>query len=828
MLEMENKKVRIHLIGNAHLDPVWLWRWQEGFAEIKATFQSALDRIEQFDDFIFTSSSAAFYKWIEDSEPEMFEKIKAAVKAGKWCVVGGQWIQPDCNIPSGESFVRQALYSQRYFKKSLGLKAKIGYNVDSFGHNGNLPQLYAKSGFEAYVMMRPEDEAEKHYPFAEGTPFYWEGVDGTRLLTYKIPRKCFSNGITDETLERMEKIALESGRSELMAFFGVCNHGGGPTVASVERFYQAQSEERPVEYILSSPDRFLGEIMKKAEIEPFAILKGDLQHFASGCYSTHSTTKQLNRKSEQTLMAAEKCAVLAEKTLGLKYDCKRLEKGWEKVLFNQFHDVMGGCSIKGAYEDTNEFYGEALTIASETYNMALQIISWAVDTDRGVRYLSKDMDGSIWEMENKGAPIVVYNPLSWPVRTAVQINKDEIAGVIDENGNAVMFQKVRNPQFHGAGGRYNTLFCADLPAMGYRTYWIYLKEPKPAPKPLPLKATEFCMENNFIRIELDHETGFLKSIYDKTAGRELLAGVGAKPIIVDETELDTWGRDVFTYRNDIGVFEKTEIRVLENGPVRARVLVRSAYGPVSELEQIFTLYTDSTDIEVEAKLFWKEKHKMLKLAFETKTVDPKAVYEIPYGFITKRADGLEEPSQCWAAVEDGVCGLAVINNGKYAYDVKDREIRLTVLRSAVYGEAAYNIPERDDLCEYQEQGQHTFKYIIKPYAGSFADGGVVRRAWELNSPAVHVVETYHKGKLPQTFGGVEIDNENVILSAMKEAEDGDGVIVRLYECNGKGGAACIKLPWLNAEIKTSFNSCEIKTFKIKKDGKIEEVNLIEE
>ncbi|HNX13243.1 MAG TPA: glycoside hydrolase family 38 C-terminal domain-containing protein [Oscillospiraceae bacterium] len=824
---MEDKKVRVHLIGNAHLDPIWLWRWQEGYAEIKATFQSALDRIEQFDDFIFTTACAAYYKWIEDSEPEMFDKIKAAVQAGKWCVVGGWWIQPDCNIPSGESFVRQALYSQRYFQKTFGLKAKIGYNIDSFGHNGNLPQIYAKSGFEGYVIMRPENGVEKHYPFPEGMPFYWEGVDGTRLLTYKIPRKCFVGAVNEEHPGNFEKVASESGRSELMAFFGVCNHGGGPTIESVELLRRAQQAEAMVEFIFSSPDRYFAEIRKKEDSEPFAVLKGDLQHFASGCYSTHSTTKYLNRKSEQTLMAAEKCAVLADKTLGLKYDCERLEKGWEKMLFNQFHDVMGGCSIKAAYEDTDEFYGEALTIASETYNMALQKISWAVDTERGVRYLSKDMDGAIWEMENKGAPVVVYNPLSWPVRAAVHLNKDKIAGLTDEAGNAIAFQKVRDPQFHGAGGRYSTLFRADLPAMGYRTYWVYLKESKPAPRPLPLRATEFYMENNFIRIEFDRKTGFLMSIYDKVSGRELLAGAGARPVVIDETELDTWGIGVFSFRNEIGVFEKAEIRVLENGPVRARVMVRSVFGPVSELEQIFTLYPDGTDVEVEAKVFWKEKHKLLKLAFETKTSGPKAVYEIPYGFITKQADGMEEPAQSWAAVEDGKQGLAILNNGKYAYDIKENEIRLTVLRGAVYAEAAYNIPFRDDLCEYQEQGEHTFKYIIKPYTGSFADAGVVRRAWELNSPAVHVTETYHKGKMPQTFGGVEIDNENVILSAMKEAEDGDGVIARLYECNGKGGAACVKLPWLNTEIKTSFGPCEIKAFKIT-DGKVKEVNLIEE
>lgn len=823
---MKNQKPRVHLIGNAHLDPVWLWRWQEGYAEVKATFQSALDRMEQFDDFIFTTACAAYYQWIEESEPEMFERIKTAVKAGKWCVVGGQWIQPDCNIPSGESFARHALYSQRYFEKSLGVKAKVGYNVDSFGHNGNLPQIYKKSGFEAYIMMRPHDGSEKQYPFPDGVPFLWEGVDGTKLPTFHIPLGYISD-LSEEKINRIEKVALDSGRSESMAFFGVGNHGGGPTVANMERIHAAQSGDRPVEYIISTPDRYFAEVMKKVKDEPLPVLSGDLQHHASGCYSTHVETKFLNRKSEQTLMAAEKCAVLANRQLGLKYYGERLEKAWEKVLFNQFHDIMGGCSIKAAYADARDFYGEALTVAAETYNMALQKISWAVDTDKGIRYLSKDMSSRLWEMDNKGVPVVVYNPLSWPIRTAVQINRNDLAGVTDEQGNTVAFQKVRGPQLNTAKDMHNVIFRADIPAMGYRTYWVYLEESKPAPKTLPLKVSEYYMENNFIRVEFDHATGFLKSIYDKVSGKELLAGAGAKPIVADEWELDTWAHHVFTFRNDVGVFDKSEIRVIESGPVRARVLVKSSYGPASELAQIFTLYADGTDIEVEAKLHWKEKHKLLKLAFETKTVDPKAIFEIPYGFIEKRADGKEQPAQCWAAVEDGKRGLAILNDGKYAYDVKEGEIRLTVVRGAIYADH-FGMAVRDDLCDYQEQGEHTFKYILKPYAGSFADAGVVRRAWELNSPAVHVAETYHKGVLPQTFGGAEIDNENVILSTLKQAEDGDGVIVRLYECNGKGGAVCVKLPWLGAEIKTSFGPCEIKTFKIKTDRKVEEVNLIEE
>ncbi|WP_217282882.1 glycoside hydrolase family 38 N-terminal domain-containing protein [Paenibacillus alginolyticus] len=224
------KQKKLYMIGNAHLDPVWLWQWQEGFQETKATFRSALDRMKEYDDFIFTSSSAANYEWVENNDKKMFEEIKKRVREGRWRIVGGWWVQPDCNIPGGESFVRQGLYGQRYFKEKLGVTAKVGYNVDSFGHYGMLPQILLKSGMPYYIFMRPMPN-EKGLP---GRLFHWESDDGSRVLTYRIPFEYCTWGKDLEKHVRRCMEELKDPFGNLMVFYGVGNHGGGPTKENID------------------------------------------------------------------------------------------------------------------------------------------------------------------------------------------------------------------------------------------------------------------------------------------------------------------------------------------------------------------------------------------------------------------------------------------------------------------------------------------------------------------------------------------------------------------------------------------------------------------
>ena len=878
-----DKKVKVHLIGNAHIDPVWLWRWQEGYAEIKATFRSALDRIKEFPNFVFTCACAAYYKWVEENAPEMFEEIKQRVAEGRWVIVGGWWLQPDCNIPSGESFVRHGLYSQRYFHEKFGLMAKTGYNVDSFGHNGMLPQILKKSGMDYYVFMRPEDY-EKDLP---SNLFWWESPDGSRVLTYKIP---FSYGnwysresddpVRQKTLE-IKKLAEKHGY-DMMSFYGVGNHGGGPTIANIHTLLKMQAEEQAEKveevYIFSAPDRYFEEINKEYEqngqLLNLPVVRDDLQHHASGCYSTHSKIKKLNRKAEHRLITAEKFAAIAYELFnhscpGLSNFQSKIGNAWEKVLFNQFHDIMGGCSIKEAYEDAEEFYGQALTIGAEVLNAAVQMISWNINTMGDATFsLSKDKDWMLWEMENRGVPLVVFNPLTWEVNVPVQVNKS-ISGITDEEGNPLEIQRVRASQTNGKD-KWDTLFIGRIPAMGYRVYWLYLDQSfnvqgvgyrdnqlvqdNQLDQDLQLDQNNqpnqdiqlnqlirhtvivkdnHILENAYLLVEFEQHTGYIKRIYDKINQVEVLSGYGAVPIVIDEFDSDTWAHGIFEFRNEIAKFSDARLQVIEKGPIRAGIRVINRYN-ASELQQDFILYGDRKELEVRVKMDWREKHKMLKLSFPVNVEDPKAVYEIPYGFIERPVNGEEEPGQQWLDVfgkirtgkvnieaentkretdlskgcaEECDCeqslgntmntyGLAILNDCKYSFDVKENDLRMTVVRSPIFADH-YGQEERDELCEYMDLGIQEFKYMLVPHSGDWRSAGIVKRAYELNVPIVMIKETYHKGNMPLKFEGIRVSAENVIASVFKRSEDGNGYVIRCYETTGRQTETEIEIPFLN-------------------------------
>jgi Alpha-mannosidase len=825
------RKQKLHLIGNAHLDPVWLWRWQQGYAEVKATFRSALDRMKEFPEFIFTCACAAYYQWVEENNPEMFEEIKERVREGRWVITGGWWIQPDCNIPSGESFVRHGLYSQRYFKEKFGLTASVGYNVDSFGHNGTLPQILKKSGMDYYIFMRPGDH-EKNLP---GNLFWWESNDGSRVLTFKIPYSYGNWGFDDDQepvvtkILKTDKFAEELGY-DLMSFYGVGNHGGGPTIENIKTIKKLQTELPDDHYIFSSPNRYFFEISEQKLELP--VVKDDLQHHASGCYSAHSKTKKNNRRAEHRLVNAEKFAAAAQHLLGLQYPRLELEKAWKKVLFNQFHDIMGGCSIREAYDDAEEFHGQALTIGSEVLNSSVQKLSWAIDTmGENDFYLSKDKDWKLWEKEGRGTPFVVFNPLSWDVCSPVQVEK-EVRGITDENGYPVELQKVRASQTN-LEDKWDSLFMSKLPAMGYRVYWLYRKKSFEVKNEDELTVSNNgIMENSYLIIELDCHSGYIKRMYDKINKIEVLSSNGAVPVVHDEYKSDTWAHGIFEFRNEIAKFSDAVVQVLEKGPLRARLRVTSRYN-MSVLQQDFILYSGRKELEVWVKLDWREKHKLLKLSFPVRVDKPKAVYEIPYGFITRPVNGEEETSQQWLDVsgylpEDSnkAYGLALLNDSKYSFDVTGNDMGMTVVRSPIYADHFGN---RDEFCEFMDQDVQEFKYILVPHEGKWDNAGIVQKAYELNVQPVGITETYHKGTLPLSFKGISIDKRNVIASAFKLAEDEDGYILRCYECAGIDTRTEIEIPFLQRKWRADFGKCEIKTFHIplEKDKEIKETNLIE-
>lgn len=789
-------KKKIYMIGNAHLDPVWMWQWQEGCAEAKATFRSALDRMKEFPDFKFTCAAAVTYSWIEDICPDMFEEIKQRAAEGRWIVAGGWWVQPDCNQPSGESFVRHALYSQRFFLEKLGVTAKVGYNVDSFGHNQSIPQFLKKSGMDYYIFMRPGN----HEKDLESNMFRWQSPDGSIVPAFRIPfAYCCDFGSKKELLDHISNVcdASDKDADSTMCFYGVGNHGGGPTKKNLKFIEELREEEaeKGIEIIYGDPYDFFKQLEK--DNIPLKTIKDDLQHHASGCYAAVSRIKTANRLCENRLIAAEKYSVMASLLTGKRYPSDKFKTAWENTLFNQFHDSLGGCSIKPVYADADEFAGESLAISSKIENAALQRISWAIDTSDG-DYL----------------PIIVFNPLTWPVKASIRVNK-QLGKITDENGLSLSCQNIRS-ETQSCYGRNDILFQADLPALGWKVYRGYgdLSEYHGS-----VRAEETVLENSRLCVKFEKHTGYIKSLYDKQEKREILSGSGSVPVVIDEYEHDTWSHGKNFFNREIAHFSDAQIEVIENGPVRAVIKVVNRYND-SSLTQYYSLSENSDRLEVKSEVVWYEKHKMLKLAFPVNIDDPHAYYEIPYACIERPCDGEEECGLRWIALKGSDSGIALLNNNKYSFSIKGNTLNLTVIRSPIYGDHGNT---RSAESPFTDQGSHRFDYVLLPLNNSSTFGYITRCAEELNTPPTHIIENNHTGRLPQVYSGVYTDAGNIIISAVKQAEAGDkenggGTVLRIYETDGKETDCAIVLPLLDTVINTTFQPYEIKTLFVGKNS----------
>ena len=469
------KNITVHMIGNAHIDPVWLWRAEEGFRVVRETCQAALERMEETPEFVFCRSSAATYKWLEEREPELFEKIRQRVKEGRWNVVGGWWEQPDCNTPCGESFVRQALYGKRYFQEKLGADVRVGYNVDSFGHAGTLPQILKKCGLDYYCFFRPGPH-EKQLPAGL---FLWQAPDGTQVLACRPPHHycCGPDDLAQRIVQAAEQAPL--GLSDVMCFYGVGDHGGGPTKANIASILRVAADPDLPNAIFSTPQRFFEAVCRMAEnppsshpshpshrshssedekkgtgtlsqsgkgASPLPVVADELQHHARGCYTVVSAIKQANHEAEQLLLTAERFAALAWAAFSAPSPQADLARAWETVLFHQFHDVLAGTSIPEAYDDAWPEY-------EKVRHVAMRVITDALGTI-----------GPMVRTVGPGDPLVLFNSLAWERDEVIEVELREPG----ESKPAVLNERYDEiPSQHEDG---HVVFRARVPALGYTTY----------------------------------------------------------------------------------------------------------------------------------------------------------------------------------------------------------------------------------------------------------------------------------------------------------------------------------------------------------------------
>lgn len=799
----------VHLIGNAHLDPAWLWRWQEGYTEVLCTFRSALDRMKENPDFIFTCAGAAYYAWVEKMDPGMFEEIRQRVAEGRWVITGGWWIQPDCNLPCGESFARHGLYSQRYFHDRFGITAKTGYNVDSFGHNAMLPQILKQSRMGAYMFMRPsaeveywEDaEKEKVFPF-EDTAFLWESPDGTQLPTYHVLYS-YNTGDDEHLIRKAEARAELADQQNLpqMALYGVGNHGGGPTASNLTAADDLIHSNPEGRFLFSSPDRYFQEL----ELQRLKVLKDDLQNHASGCYTAVMQVKELNRKAEEALLSAEKFHSMA-KLLGLKLDTPNFEELWRTVMFHQFHDLLCGCCIESAHSDTIHALGGVIDRASVLENEALQKIFWNVETLHEEIPPQGKFNFRVWD-SSRGVPVIVFNPHSHGVNAAVKLPVFGGKYVTDQAGIPIPMQPVKS-EATADMGNVELMIHAELPAMGYRIFRVY-REEKGEVSPLhSLNVTEYTLENNWTRLELDPETGAIISLFDKTAGKELISGP-CRMRVMDETHCDAWAHAVFRFDQEVGVFENAQIRIVENGSIRGALTVKTAWGQ-SDIAQKFIIYRDKPGIFVENRVFWREQHKVLKLCYPVNVQKGIPTSSIPYGFMDRRPDGREYPMQNWVALRENGYGLGIATDSRTAYDAVETELRITALRSPIYADH-FGFDLRDESCRFTDQGEHFFTL----YLGSVGENtrSLQQEAEMLVSQPRVMLGGDHHGKLLEVASVLSCDHDDVDVTVVKLAEDGSGDwILRCHECCGQNVTAKIMLG--DTTFEAAFTPQQIRTFRI--------------
>lgn len=800
------------MIGNAHIDAVWLWPWDEAMSVALSTFHSALDRMNEDPNVTMTTSSSQFYEWVAQNDPAMLAEIKKRVEEGRWDLVNGWWVEPDVNIPNGESLARQGLYGQEALQKYFGKTAKVGYNPDSFGHQGNLPQILKLEGMDDYVFMRPGITEKTDIP---EHLFWWQGVDGTKALTFRILFSYADGSLSVEPMMKRSIAELSTQHlRDAMDFFGMGDHGGGPTKANIASIKQVQSEPGAPKVIYSTPDKYFAEMRADMSKLDVPTVEGDLQHHSVGCYTAVSSIKKENRESEAALTEGEKMSEVATVAWGGHYPKTDFTEAWKRVLFLQFHDDMAGTALPEQYVLSADAEGRAVDIANQAAYIATERLAWQVPTT-----------------DPESTYLFVFNPHAWASTQDIEYDLSMREGaptsVTDSAGNPIPFQFTQATT--AAQGRRRLVAEVKLPPFGYQQIQITRTAATTQEPPTPIKADDRTIENEHLKVTFADDGTM--TIFDKDANREVFkSGTGARAVVYDDPN-DTWAHYWVAYKDELGHFKLTSTKLLENGSLRAVLRVHSAWGH-STLTTDYILYAGSRNLQARVTLDWHEHMKMLKFSYPVDVQNPKSTYEIGFGAIVKPTNNDENPGQRWIDVDgdrDGsTYGMAVINNAKYGYSVDGSDMRVSIARGAVY---ANHMPQKIDPEKdyiWQDQGIQTFNMILVPHAGTWQDTDIVHQAEEMMQPPIIIYQGIHPGSRPQTDSFLSVDAPDVVISAIKQAEDGNDIIVRMYETAGKESTAHVDLKFAHATWSGTFHPFEIKTIRINSDTHaISEVNILE-
>jgi alpha-mannosidase len=789
----------LHIIGHSHIDAAWLWPWRDGADTVLTTFRSALNRMTETPGFCYTHSSSAHYRWVERADPAMFAEIIDRVRQGRWEVVGGWPVEPDCNIPSTESFIRHSLYGKQYCRRALGVDVKIGFNPDSFGHAAGLPTILKGAGYGYYVFMRPQEQ-EMKLPLV----FWWEGPDGSRVLVNRIWHNY--DGDADD-IRPAAVSSFAPGLDHAAFFLGVGDHGGAITKEQIRGVLALRNDTSLPELRFSTLRDFFHAVETSPAFASLPVVKGELQHHARGCYSANGEGKFLNRRAERWLGEAEAIAVVGSLHYGHAYPAEQYPESWWKVLFCQFHDMMAGTSLYSDYQDVRDSVGYACEVAQTSKVELLESMAKRVD-------LSSVEESAVF----------VFNPLPWKRKALVEIHAQKdpsehalITHLRTKDGSAIPLQWRPAASMTQFLPRLSA--WVDLPACGYRVFELAHGE---GPKPEPY--------GDFVTI---NDSGFGISSLKASDGTELLAGpIGL--VAISDTG-DTWAHGISQFCQEMGRPTFISSIVVEDGPV-TRVTRQRARWQDSEIVLDIAQFAGSDFVELRFVIDWREHEQMLKLEIPTAVAAPRIFAKVPGQVLERRVNGEEEPYQDWAAIEGKVAGgdytLAVINNQTYSYDCLNGLFRTVLIRSAPF--ARHNpaqVPHNDNNA-WQDQGRQERRFWLMAGRGRWPELALDRRAEELQTPGEYVMDSAHHGAEPWENSFLEVMPKSVWVLAIKQAEHApDGTVIRIQERSGSATQATIKSGAMGLDTTAHLAPWEIKTLLIKpaQSGRAEfrEVSLLE-
>lgn len=807
-------KKELYMIGNSHIDPVWFWTWEEGMQEVKATYASALERMNEFEDFRFSSTSTVFFEWIEELLPEMFEEIRQRVAEGRWELAGGWFLEPDCILPCGEAFVREGLYGQRYLKSRFGRTARIGSNVDSFGHNPNLPQILKKSGMDHYVFMRPRLD----------TPvFAWESEDGSRVSAVSLPAE-YTTWFHDPTVKNIN-VTLE--RTEkydrMVCCYGVGNHGGGPTIENIQSIQALEDSfsnaHREVHLRFSDYTEFLEDIRDWK----LPVLTGAFEKVNEGCYANDGAFKQKNRLAETRLMEADTLMAMANLMgCGWMRQTEQMERMWKAVLFNQFHDTMGGTIIRAAREEAMMQLGLACAEAGSIRALAIQNMANRMDTT------------------GEGFPLLLFHTGGQDFDDLVEVELEWFCQapltLLGPSGEEIPYQRIHTDakvRHTTLGGRRRLVFRAQIPSCGFAVYRTVQREPVLCHNDhMEIMDPEtLVLENEMICARFSAETGELVSLMDKVNGYDPLTGGVRIQVYLDQR--DAWGGlQNRKYEKTGEQFTLVSIDKVESGPIREVIRVRSRLG-ATLLEQLYALGAGEKELRVENRLTCNHRWTLFKAAYPLGTAHRYTEAETAYGIYRREIaadDHAEYFMQRFVDVADADgAGLYIANDGKYAFNMDGGALQLTLCRSAIYAQGSCD-PDWENAVEsyqYMDQGETTFSLVLRPHQGKLPRAEMYRMAEKLHGACSCLADSAHKGAQKaenRSFAGV--DQENVRIVLMKKCEDDEAVIVRLLECEGIATDCQVRVG--RHSYPVTIGKHEILTLKASQTGAhAETVNLLE-